>query len=420
VRLDLTGRGWSLVGITSVALGCSDPAAVHTGHARDGLIYGEDTRRDVYAVDSAQLAQIAVQSTIAFMSAEHLVSNSTGKFEIVSDSLGASNNLCSGEAFEAQPAAASCSGVLVDDRLVLTAGHCIRDNATCDDQLLVFDYAITAHSSVIAVDADAVYRCKSIPARGHGVDPDGRRWDYAFVELERPVSSARRPVQITTEALPVGSHLTVIGYPSGLPAKVDSGAELLYQRPCMDYFTLDSDTFQSSSGSGVFDDRGRLAGIFVRGGIDYEFVPDRGCAVSRRIAEVADLATAEQASYLAPAIASLCETGWVSDRLCAASADGARAGADRPAASCMSETPVADDSGCSTAGRRPGGRSSGSAFVTMLIAALAGVARPRRRARAPAAPSPTSRRRNRATGVRIVLLPFCYHGEAISPSPRVP
>jgi V8-like Glu-specific endopeptidase len=341
-------RGWWIVGVAVAALGCADPEPVRTGVARDSVIYGEDTRRDVYAVDTAWLARLAVQSSVAFVSADHLVGDAGGRFEIISETLGQSNNLCPGEAFELQPAAATCSGVLVDDQLVLTAGHCTSDDASCPDLLLVFGYAITDPANAIALDRDAIYRCKSIPARSHGVDADGRRWDHAFIELDRPVSSARAAVDIAGDPPPVGSGLTVIGYPGGLPVKIDSGAELLQARSCMDYFTMNSDTFQSSSGSGVFDASGRLAGIAVRGGVDYEFRPEMNCAVARRVTDP-DPSQAEQASYIGPAIASLCATGWPSVRLCPA--DPTRAPVDP--APCSLEPPVADEpsSGCAASGR---------------------------------------------------------------------
>lgn len=171
-------------------------------------------------MDDARLARIALQGTVAFMSAEHLVRDSMGgTFAIVSETLGASNNLCPGESFETQPAAATCSGVLVGDQLMLTAGHCIPEDATCGDSLLVFDYAITSPGRAIALDPEAIYRCKAIVARSHRIDPDGRRWDHGFIELDRPVSLARRPVEVASEPLPVGSPVTVIGYPGGLPVK---------------------------------------------------------------------------------------------------------------------------------------------------------------------------------------------------------
>jgi V8-like Glu-specific endopeptidase len=370
------GRGsWAVAGLASLVIGCADPPPPSTGLSRDAVIYGDDSRRDVYAVGSAELARLAVDSTVAFMSAEHLVASGGGAFAIAADTLAESNNLCPGEAFASQPAAATCSGVLVDDQLVLTAGHCISEDATCDGQQLVFGYAITDAANAIAVDGDAIFHCKSIPARRHGLDADGRRWDYGFIELDRPVGPARHPVAIAGQPLAVGSAVVVIGYPSGLPAKVDSGAALLYARSCMDYFTIDSDTFQSSSGSGVFDELGRLAGIFARGGSDYEFVPDRGCAVARRIAEVTDPAAAEQASYVGPAIAALCAAGWPSARLCSGPA---QVGDAPGAASCTPEAPEGSSGGCA-AGRTYAGRPAVGGFVATMLALSLVVRRRRRR-----------------------------------------
>lgn len=360
--------GWSLAGIASFGFGCSDPA-VHIEQTRDSVIYGEDTRRDVYAVGDAQLAQLAVQSTVAFLSAEHLVNTPDGRLAIVSETLGETNNLCPDEAFATQPAAATCSGVLIDDQLVLTAGHCVSEDAVCGVQRLVFGYAITDPDSVLVVDPAAVYRCKSIPVRGFGRDGDGRRLDYAVIELDRPVDAARLPVEIASEVPSVGSSVAVIGYPSGLPVKVDSGAQLLYARPCLDYFTISSDTFQASSGSGVFDDRGRLVGSFVRGGVDYEFVPDRGCAVARQIVDVADPTEAEQASYIAPAIAALCASGWASSRLCVVAADRGDPGSSQDASSCEPDAGGDDGlaGGCTASGRLPERGSAGVLIATIAF-----------------------------------------------------
>jgi V8-like Glu-specific endopeptidase len=376
--LAVTGRRrWLLASLSGLAVGCADPSPPRLGLARDAVIYGYDSRRDVYAVDRPELVRLALDSMVAFMSAEHLVENADGTVAITADTLAASNNLCPGEAFASQPAAATCSGVLVDDQLVLTAGHCIPDDATCDDERLVFGYAVTAPAGGIALDSEAIYRCKSIPLRRHIVDAEGRRWDYGFIELDRPVGAARHPVTIASEPPSIGSPLTVIGTPSGLPVKVDDGARLLYARSCMDYFTLDSDTFESSSGSGVFDELGRLAGVFVRGGGDYQFDPDRNCAVARRIPEVVDPAGAEQASYLGPAIAALCAAGWPSARLCSATAP-LGAAPQAGAVSCTSGGPVEPSGGCAIgadAGSRP---ANGFAATLVAIALVIGRSHRRR------------------------------------------
>ncbi len=381
VRRALDRRCCCLAAITSCAVACSDPEALHVERSRGGVIHGEDTRRDVYELDDEDLAQLAIGSTVAFISTEHLASTSGGRFAVAAPTLRESNNLCRDEAFATQPAAATCSGVLIDAQLVLTAGHCVSDEVACGDSRLIFDYAMTEPDSPLVVDPAAVHRCKSIVVRAFGVDGDGRRLDHAVIELDRPVDPAREPVEVASWAPAVGSEVTVIGYPSGLPVKVDSGAQLLYASPCHDFFTISSDTFQASSGSGVFDGHGRLAGTFVRGGIDYEYVPERGCAVARRIEEVADPAKAEQASTITPAIEALCAAGWDSGP-CAVSAQhrgDSSAGPD--AGACL---PATDDddgpSGGCAIGHSPDGRpSTGALFAIATIGLL--LRRGRRRAR---------------------------------------
>src|SRR5262245_6354615 len=85
--------------VTSMAAGCADPASACFGLQRSELIYGEDTRLDVYAVQSAPLARLALQSTVAFIPAEHLMPAADGQFEIAADTLGNVNHLCRDQAF---------------------------------------------------------------------------------------------------------------------------------------------------------------------------------------------------------------------------------------------------------------------------------------------------------------------------------
>ena len=358
--------------MASAALGCATPGEDRSGQTSDEVIYGEDTRRDVYAESDAALRGLTLASSVAFVSAEHLVGDAGGNFVIASETLGDANQLCPGEAFTSQPAAATCSGILVDDQLVLTAGHCVNQDATCDDRLVVFDYAITDPARALAIGGDAVHRCKSIPLRGYGLDPGGRRRDYAFVELDRPVGPARRPVPLGPGDPAPGSALAVIGYPSGLPVKIDAGAQLLWMRPCRDYFTLSSDTFRSSSGSGVFDPAGRLVGIFVRGSADYAYVPERGCAVARRIETVADPAGAEQAGSVALAIDALCASGWPSARLCSSAGGRAQAAPEPAAGSCPTGPvePPTEAGGCAISSPSDRSRSPAGAIGAAMVAIL--------------------------------------------------
>ena len=65
---------------------------------------------------------------------------------------------------------------------------------------------------------DDIYRCAAIPVRVRGTDGEGRRWDYAFVELDRPVVPPRRAAPLAEAPLAAGpGQVSVIGFPGGLP-----------------------------------------------------------------------------------------------------------------------------------------------------------------------------------------------------------
>ncbi|HEX6277918.1 MAG TPA: serine protease [Polyangiaceae bacterium] len=297
--------------IATFSSACSEPLATATGTLGLDLVYGADDRRDVYATERELFRALALESAVALIAESSLERRSDGGFDVVAEALGDFANLCASEAFREQPTAALCSGVLVDESLVLTAAHCASSVATCADQRWVFGYAVRAEGeSSIVVQDDDIYRCRSVPVSRRETSADGRRWDYALVELDRPVSRPRRPAKLATADVATGDTMTVIGYPNGLPAKVASAGVVLDDRSgCRDYFTLDSDTFDGNSGSGVFDERGEVAGVFTRGADDYEYRAEEGCFVVRRLESPPEPAHGEQAGHFAPAIAEWCASG---------------------------------------------------------------------------------------------------------------
>ena len=96
-----------------------------------------------------------------------------------------------------------------------------------------------------------------------------------MLELEHAAESG---VPATVRAAPIEQDeaVVVVGSPAGLPIKVDAGGRVIDARTKQgDYFTLSSDTFAVSSGSGVFDAKGQLVGLFARGRRDYD--TERDC-----------------------------------------------------------------------------------------------------------------------------------------------
>jgi hypothetical protein len=123
--------------------------------------------------------------------------------------------------------------------------------------------------------------------------------------------------------LQVGEPLTVLGTGSGLPIKIDSAARVIDVRAAeADFFSVESDTFEGSSGSGVFDADNQLLGVLVRGGTDYLEDKQRGClAVNRREQAVVGEADGdlghEEATYVSHAVKRLCDQGFPSQAICA-------------------------------------------------------------------------------------------------------
>jgi len=362
---------------------CSASPADELAGSRSALIYGADDRRDVYAVGDVALRELALQSTVALMPESSMSKAADGSLVLEAETLRDKFAVCDSEPFAAQPSLAVCSGVLLGEDLVLTAAHCVQF-LPCESELWAFGYALLGESDVPRLQERDVYRCRSVPLLRYETTSDGLRLDYAVVQLDRPVSPDKRAPSIATKVIPAGENATVIGYPSGLPAKIDCGATVVDARKAEhDYLSLASDTFLGSSGSGVFNKKRGLVAIVVRGGEDYEHDAERGCSVTRRLPGVSDRPDAEQASYVGKVVASLCESGWASEALCdrrSRCGDG-QCSLDEHTGPCASDCPVRSvfvaagyqvRGGCSSV---PGGFR----FASWELVALAALIRARTR-----------------------------------------
>lgn len=240
------------------------------------VIYGDDDRLDVFESNNSMFVELS-KSTAAMIPNRSIKKAFGGKTYTIKAKTLAERGICKSERFANQPTAANCSGFLVGDKYLVTAGHCIRSQSDCSGSHWVFNYKMkNASDANMNLPANDVYRCKKIVSQSL----DSRtKDDYALIELDRVTD--KRPLTFRTKGkVTKNTKLVVIGHPTGLPTKIADGA---WVRSINNVFlSANLDTYGGNSGSAVFNAvNGQIEGILVRGATDY--VSRGGCRVSNRI-----------------------------------------------------------------------------------------------------------------------------------------
>ncbi|MDC0712259.1 serine protease [Stigmatella sp. ncwal1] len=319
--IPLEKHSWLLAVLATTSVSCRDGSSSKASEtlkeAKAAAVYGTDNRTDVYAYADSTLRNRAVQSTVALMHSGELNVSNPNNITFKAQTLGAAYNLCSGERFWSDPVPAFCSGTLIDDDLVLTAGHCIATAADCASTRFVFKFYKADYYSLATVTTADIFSCQDIVVRAQGV-ANGQTLDYAIVRLDRPATPRFAPAPLRAGSRPMGTgqKVAVIGASSGTPLKIDaSGTVLEPNASVLDYFVAATDTFNGNSGAGVYEQGGsNLAGILVRGDKDYAYSSSTGsCRVARVCGELG--CRGEDVTYVRPAIEAYCEAA-SSPRLC--------------------------------------------------------------------------------------------------------
>lgn len=305
-----------LILMISLAMGCGSSEEVFVGELTASVVYGTDDRVEVYNHPDADLRRIADESIVALIPSFRIGREPTeDTYSLFTESLEELRDLCSDELFGNQPTAASCSGVLIADDLVLTAGHCIDAQTPCDTYAYVFNYQLDGPDLLAPIRDEDVYSCARVvsqgaPGRGEYTP------DFAVIQLDRPVEGAHVAALLRpTTPLDPQESLAMIGFGSGLPAKIDAGGWVTDPRAeRLDYFVANVDAFQGHSGSATFDSENRLAGILIGGRApDYVTLAGETCS---RVSVYEDVQAGEVVHNIAPIVSALCADSGDGEDLC--------------------------------------------------------------------------------------------------------
>lgn len=238
----------------------------NAGYSHDKVVYGEDNRVDVLQASSQY--QSLASSTLALIASEKIADGVlTGR------TIGERKRLCKDERFYNQVAPAICSAFLVDDDLVVTAGHCIKNQVDCDRFTLLFDfYQEYDGQTHFNFKADQIFKCKEVVEQKKSA-----QLDYSLIRLDRKVIG-RIPLTFRKKGkIKKKTPVLIIGQPSGMPTKISDGGKVRGNF-WSGFFTANVDAFGGNSGSAVINsDNHEVEGILVRGEIDYVEDKQLGC-----------------------------------------------------------------------------------------------------------------------------------------------
>lgn len=237
-------------------------------------IYGTDDRYLVRNLADQKILELS-KSVAAQFNKFAIYAESDEHYLVKNRSLKEVHNLCSDQRFAEESSLSQCTGFLVGDDLLVTAGHCVKDKSDCKEVMFNFDYTQNSNDDdYFKLSKKDTYYCKEVIQSNYGTFA---RSDFALIKLDRVVEK-RKPLKIRrTGMINSKDQLFVIGHPMGMP-KMYHGQGNVRSSYGVHNFVTDLDTFSGNSGSPVFNEKTfAVEGILVKGEIDLEYNVSEGC-----------------------------------------------------------------------------------------------------------------------------------------------
>jgi V8-like Glu-specific endopeptidase len=256
------------------------------------VTYGQDSRVEAFQHTDSKLQEMAASVAIFVHKDQVKISRNSVTLQgymlnemsemgwLVN---GVNAPMCAGELFTLQTAPGFCTGFLVKEDILITAGHCLKKTA-CANTSIVFGFHMESDNSMAKLTRDNVFQCAEVIAQVSPTQNNGYL-DYAIIKLDRPTGRTSL-AYATDDHLKAQDHVAVLGYPSGLPMKIASDAFVISNTASDPFFVANLDTFGSNSGSPVINtDTYQVEGILVRGMTDYVLSDDQSCVRVNRCPE---------------------------------------------------------------------------------------------------------------------------------------
>ncbi len=231
-------------------------------------VYLPDDRIPYHQITDPAVRSLA-ETSVAFVRRTNIRALPDGRYELVGRTLTQIFRMCPDAVFADEPLMVNCSGALVKDDLVLTAGHCITplsfpSGNPFTDFVAVFGYRQPLPGVTTTIlPAEDVHELAGLAFHAFSGGSEGL--DLALVRLKRPSTRPIAAVRRTRE-LPVGTPLFILGYPLGVPLKYVDGSGITSYNHDDRAFRHELDTFSVNSGSPVFNtETGEIVGVHVRG-----------------------------------------------------------------------------------------------------------------------------------------------------------
>jgi len=167
------------------------------------VFYGEDNRFNIENSPDPrfQILGLGVAQMVPADSLEPAFSGVLTKVELTS--LNERFNVCLSERYANDISAGKCSGFLVAPDLLVTAGHCIWGQSSCDENKWIFDFRNDfiyngGNPDQAFVSSDDVYGCEEIINRKY--NRETTKNDFALIRLDRPVLD-RAPLKFNFRVL---------------------------------------------------------------------------------------------------------------------------------------------------------------------------------------------------------------------------